>query len=66
MQQAKDVEEAIKKRFIFPKERSSNNREHFIVSSEELKKFVISYCGVMNYGYKELLDKQLKLYNDSV
>lgn len=66
IEQAKDVKEAIKKRLIFPKERSSNNKKHFIISSEELKKFVISYCGVINYGYKELSDKQLKLYNNSV
>ena len=53
MEKAKEVEQAIKERFEYPKYRSRNNREHYTVSSEELKEFVISYCKVMNYKYKE-------------
>ena len=66
MEKAKDVEDAIKKRFLYPEERLSPNREHYIVSSDKLKKFVIAYCKLMNYDYKQLSDEQLKLYADSV
>lgn len=65
IEQTKDVEKAIKKRFLFPEGRLNNNREHFTVSSEELRQFVISYCKLMDYGYKKLCETQLKLYGNS-
>jgi hypothetical protein len=66
MEHAKKVEEAIYSRFLYPKERPVNNREHFRTSAEKLKEFVISYSRVMNYSYKEVADEELKFYADSV
>lgn len=66
MEQAKDVEDVINKRFLFLEERSANNRDHFFTSAENLKEFVISYSELMDYGYKELSDEELKLSVASV
>jgi hypothetical protein len=66
MEKARDVEKAFEKRFLYPEERLSNNRSLYIVSSDKLKQFAISYCKVMNYGHKVLSDEKLKLYADSV
>lgn len=66
MEQAKDVEDTIYNRFLYPEERPTNNRDHFFTSAEKLKEFVISYSELMNYAYKEIFGKELKLHADSV
>ena len=66
LSEARDVERALKNRFLFPDDRPANNREHYSASADNLKGFIISYCRLLKYPIKELSELDLKTFQKSL